>query len=54
MDGCVLELTPIIANMRVITGVYMHCRQDLRDEWLIGGDQETDSDDALASVTGAG
>lgn len=25
-------------NMRVITAVYLHCRPDLRDEWLAGGD----------------
>lgn len=25
-------------NMRVITAVYLHCRPELRDEWLCGGD----------------
>lgn len=24
--------------MRVITAVYLHCRPELRDEWLCGGD----------------
>ncbi|KAI8056793.1 hypothetical protein BDF22DRAFT_667946 [Syncephalis plumigaleata] len=36
-----------VANMRVITGVYLHCRQDLRDDWLIGGEQEMENDEAL-------
>ena len=25
-------------NMRVITAIYLHCRPELRDEWLCGGD----------------
>ncbi|RKP10702.1 hypothetical protein THASP1DRAFT_27500 [Thamnocephalis sphaerospora] len=37
-----------VANMRVVTGVYLNCRQDLRDEWLIGNEHEADNDDALA------
>ncbi|KAK4690844.1 hypothetical protein P7C71_g6035, partial [Lecanoromycetidae sp. Uapishka_2] len=24
--------------MRVITAIYLHCRPELRDEWLCGGD----------------
>ncbi|KAL7625026.1 Factor arrest protein 11 [Parahypoxylon ruwenzoriense] len=35
------------SNMRVITAVYLHCRPELRDEWLAGGDLETEIDDAL-------
>lgn len=25
-----------IANMKVITSIYLNCRPDLRDEWLTG------------------
>ena len=27
---------PILANMKVITSIYLNCRPDLRDEWLTG------------------
>ena len=27
---------PKIANMQVITAIYLNCRPDLRDEWLTG------------------
>ncbi|KAI9594357.1 hypothetical protein BDF19DRAFT_497162 [Syncephalis fuscata] len=36
-----------VANMRVITGIYLHCRQDLRDDWLIGGEQELENEEAV-------
>jgi len=26
--------------MRVITAIYLHCRPELRDEWLCGGDMD--------------
>ncbi|KAL9120268.1 MAG: hypothetical protein Q9187_003175 [Circinaria calcarea] len=26
------------SNMRVITAIYLHCKPELRDEWLAGGD----------------
>jgi len=26
------------ANMKVITLIYLHCRPDLRDEWLSGAE----------------
>ncbi|KAK0392391.1 hypothetical protein NLU13_1886 [Sarocladium strictum] len=35
------------SNMRVITAVYLHCRPELRDEWLAGSDVDADVDAAL-------
>nr|CDI53470.1 conserved hypothetical protein [Melanopsichium pennsylvanicum 4] len=35
------------SNMRVITSIYLHCRPDLRDEWLSGSDVEADVEDSL-------
>lgn len=35
------------SNMRVITAVYLHCRPDLRDEWLAGSDVDAEVDAAL-------
>ncbi|GJC93732.1 hypothetical protein ColKHC_02558 [Colletotrichum higginsianum] len=35
------------SNMRVITAVYLHCRPELRDEWLAGSDVDADVDSAL-------
>lgn len=35
------------ANMRVITAVYLHCRPELRDEWLAGNDVEVEMEDSL-------
>ncbi|KAG5928816.1 hypothetical protein E4U53_002582 [Claviceps sorghi] len=35
------------SNMRVITAVYLHCRPDLRDEWLAGSDVDAEVDSAL-------
>ncbi|EFX05791.1 pheromone-dependent cell cycle arrest protein [Grosmannia clavigera kw1407] len=34
-------------NMRVITAVYLHCRPELRDEWLAGSDVEGDVESSL-------
>ncbi len=34
-------------NMRVITAVYLHCRPELRDEWLAGSDIDAEVDSAL-------
>lgn len=34
-------------NMRVITAVYLHCRPELRDEWLAGSDVDAEVDSAL-------
>ncbi|CAK7267097.1 Factor arrest protein 11 [Sporothrix epigloea] len=45
------------SNMRVITAIYLHCRPDLRDEWLAGSnvDGEVESslplEQALRSLT---
>jgi hypothetical protein len=33
-------------NMRVITAIYLHCRPELRDDWLSGGDIESEVDEA--------
>ena len=35
------------SNMRVITAVYLHCRPELRDEWLAGSDIDAEVDAAL-------
>ncbi|KAI1330158.1 N1221-domain-containing protein [Xylariaceae sp. FL0255] len=35
------------SNMRVITAVYLHCRPELRDEWLAGSDVDAEVEDAL-------
>ncbi|KAG9242309.1 pheromone-dependent cell cycle arrest protein-like protein Far11 [Calycina marina] len=34
-------------NMRVITAVYLHCRPELRDDWLAGSDVDADVEEAL-------
>ncbi|KLU88321.1 required for hyphal anastomosis [Magnaporthiopsis poae ATCC 64411] len=34
-------------NMRVITAVYLHCRPELRDEWLAGSDIDAEVEEAL-------
>ncbi|KAF2754478.1 hypothetical protein EJ05DRAFT_443375 [Pseudovirgaria hyperparasitica] len=35
------------SNMRVITAVYLHCRPELRDEWLSGGDVDAEVDESV-------
>jgi hypothetical protein len=35
------------SNMRVITAIYLHCRPDLRDDWLAGSDVDAEVDQAL-------
>ncbi|KAI1814538.1 N1221-domain-containing protein [Poronia punctata] len=35
------------SNMRVITAVYLHCRPDLRDEWLAGSSVDAEVEEAL-------
>ncbi|BGP12930.1 hypothetical protein JCM10213_004349 [Rhodosporidiobolus nylandii] len=34
-------------NMKVITAIYLHCRPDLRDEWLAGVDVDADVEESL-------
>ncbi|KAF2202306.1 hypothetical protein GQ43DRAFT_369455 [Delitschia confertaspora ATCC 74209] len=34
-------------NMRVITAVYLHCRPELRDDWLAGSDVDAAVDDSI-------
>lgn len=34
------------SNMRVITSIYLHCRPELRDDWLAGGDVDQDVEEA--------
>ncbi len=34
-------------NMRVITAVYLHCRPELRDDWLAGSDVDAEVGEAL-------
>ncbi|KAI9762858.1 MAG: Factor arrest protein 11 [Chaenotheca gracillima] len=35
------------SNMRVITAVYLHCRPELRDDWLAGSDVDAEVEEAL-------
>ncbi|KAG0144411.1 hypothetical protein CROQUDRAFT_660084 [Cronartium quercuum f. sp. fusiforme G11] len=35
------------ANMKVITAIYLNCRADLRDEWLLGVDLDGDVEDSF-------
>ncbi|CAK7205427.1 Factor arrest protein 11 [Sporothrix eucalyptigena] len=35
------------SNMRVITAVYLHCRPELRDEWLAGSDVDGEVESSL-------
>lgn len=35
------------SNMRVITAIYLHCRPELRDEWLCGGDVDGVVEEAI-------
>ncbi|KAK4162773.1 hypothetical protein QBC43DRAFT_345624 [Cladorrhinum sp. PSN259] len=35
------------SNMRVITAIYLHCRPELRDEWLAGSDIDAEVEEAL-------
>ncbi|KAI9873301.1 MAG: Factor arrest protein 11 [Pleopsidium flavum] len=35
------------SNMRVITAIYLHCRPELRDDWLAGSDVDADVEEAL-------
>jgi hypothetical protein len=41
----------LLANMKVITAIYLNCRPDLRDEWLTTIDVDTDLDDSLVRLT---
>ncbi|TVY25608.1 Factor arrest protein [Lachnellula hyalina] len=34
-------------NMRIITQVYLHCRPELRDDWLAGSDIDAEVEEAL-------
>ncbi|KAH8600939.1 hypothetical protein B0O99DRAFT_293990 [Bisporella sp. PMI_857] len=34
-------------NMRVITSIYLHCRPELRDDWLAGSDIDAEVEEAL-------
>ncbi len=34
-------------NMRVITAIYLHCRPELRDDWLAGSDIDAEVEEAL-------
>lgn len=33
--------------MRVITAVYLHCRPELRDDWLAGSDVDAEVDESV-------
>ncbi|PWY80933.1 pheromone-dependent cell cycle arrest protein Far11 [Aspergillus sclerotioniger CBS 115572] len=35
------------SNMRVITAIYLYCRPELRDDWLSGGDIDSEVEEAL-------
>ncbi|CAI2178129.1 10123_t:CDS:10 [Funneliformis geosporum] len=34
-------------NMKIITSIYLHCRPDLRDEWIASSDADAEIEDAL-------
>ncbi|OZJ05813.1 hypothetical protein BZG36_00857 [Bifiguratus adelaidae] len=36
------------SNMRIITAIYLQCKQGLRDDWVTGNDMDTDLEDAMA------
>lgn len=36
------------SNMRVITAVYLHCRPELRDDWLSASDVDSDVEHSIA------
>lgn len=38
--------------MRVITSVYLHCRPELRDEWLSGGEVERGVEESVGLEMG--
>ena len=40
------------SNMRVITAVYLHCRPELRDEWLSGADVDGDVEQSVPMEQG--
>ncbi|KAH0609739.1 uncharacterized protein H6S33_012285 [Morchella sextelata] len=35
------------SNMRVITNIYLHCRPELRDDWLAGGDVDGEVEESM-------
>ncbi|RGB36108.1 hypothetical protein C1646_697859 [Rhizophagus diaphanus] len=35
------------SNMKIITSIYLHCRPDLRDEWIASSDADAEIEDAL-------
>ncbi|KAF2840375.1 N1221-domain-containing protein [Patellaria atrata CBS 101060] len=35
------------SNMRVITAIYLHCRPELRDDWLAGSDVDAEVDESV-------
>lgn len=35
--------------MKIITSIYLHCRPDLRDEWIASSDADAEIEDALVS-----
>jgi hypothetical protein len=39
----------ITGNMKIITSIYLHCRPDLRDEWIASSDADAEIEDALVS-----
>jgi len=48
-ERCVLILWK--GNMRVITSIYLHCRPELRDDWLAGSDVDSEVEEALVSTS---
>src|SRR5690606_12106002 len=40
------------SHMRFITAIYLHCRPNLRDDWLAGADVDGEVDDALPRERG--
>lgn len=36
--------------MKIVTSIYLNCRQDLRDDWLMAGEPEIEADEAQVSL----
>jgi hypothetical protein len=44
LDSVYASADQLLANMKVITSIYLNCRPDLRDEWLTGTEVDDVSD----------
>lgn len=44
----VYELTP--ANMKIITSIYLNCRPELRNDWLVGVEADLEAEDQIVGI----